>query len=67
MPAEEADILSKLLAEVASVSEPNLFQEPAPKVRGRDFNFEVWQVNTAHFVCCDTEVGGILTATHISL
>ena len=32
VPAEEADILSKLLAEVASASEPNLLQEPALKV-----------------------------------
>jgi len=32
VPAEEADILSKLLAEVASASEPNIFQEPADKL-----------------------------------
>jgi len=35
VPAEEADILSKLLAEVASsTSGPNIFQEPAPKGMG---------------------------------
>ena len=34
VPSEEADILSKLLAEVARDSVPYHFQEPASKVSG---------------------------------